>query len=74
MFSDAIAKNVAYVIGSAFFADGTGTNCMRLNFTHPEDDKIVEGVKRLSNVVEKWGKEKTKVAKGQEELEVITGV
>jgi 2-aminoadipate transaminase len=74
MFTDAIAENVAYVIGSAFFADGTGTNCMRLNFTHAGDDQIVEGVKRLSKVVEKWGEERTKAPKGPEDQEVITGV
>jgi len=74
MFTDAIAENVAYVIGSAFFADGSGTNCMRLNFTHAEDEKIVEGVKRLSHVVEKWGREKTKDSRELKEKEVITGV
>jgi 2-aminoadipate transaminase len=73
MFSDAIAENVAYVIGSAFFADGTGTNCMRLNFTHAGDDQIVEGVKRLSHVVEKWGNDKTKSPTPGDQ-EVITGV
>ncbi len=73
MFSDAVAKNVAYVIGSAFFADGSGTNCMRLNFTHAGDDQIVEGVQRLANVVEKWGKERA--VKGEpEEQEIIPGV
>ncbi|MEA3559483.1 MAG: PLP-dependent aminotransferase family protein, partial [Candidatus Thermoplasmatota archaeon] len=72
MFQDALAENVAYVIGSAFFADGTGTNCMRLNFTHSEDDKIDEGVKRLAKVVERWG-EANKNVNGEPE-EVIPGV
>ncbi|MBN1540232.1 MAG: PLP-dependent aminotransferase family protein [Candidatus Thermoplasmatota archaeon] len=73
MFSDAIAQNVAYVIGSAFFADGSGTNCMRLNFTHPADDMIVEGVKRLAGVIGTWGKAKAREQLPREE-EVITGV
>ncbi|MFW3146552.1 MAG: PLP-dependent aminotransferase family protein [Thermoplasmatota archaeon] len=73
MFSDAIEENVAYVIGSAFFHDGSGTNCMRINFTHADDDKIVEGVKRLSNVVERWGREKSTEGKITQK-EVITGV
>ncbi|MGA1872283.1 MAG: PLP-dependent aminotransferase family protein [Thermoplasmatota archaeon] len=74
MFNDAIEQNVAYVIGSAFFADGSGTNCMRLNFTHPGDDKIVEGVKRLSVVIEEWGRTKAKDLEVPAEQEVITGV
>lgn len=74
MFHDAIAENVAYVIGSAFFADGSGSNCMRLNFTHADDDKILEGVKRLSGVVERWGREKVDKGPGVGEGEVITGV
>lgn len=74
MFHDAIKENVAYVIGSAFHADETGTNCMRLNFTHADDDKIVEGVDRLARVVELWGKEKVDKAEPIEEKEVITGI
>ncbi|MGA1821445.1 MAG: PLP-dependent aminotransferase family protein [Thermoplasmatota archaeon] len=68
MFQDAISENVAYVTGSSFFADGTGHNCMRINFTHAGDEQIVEGVKRLSTVIERWGKRKEGSA------EVITGV
>jgi 2-aminoadipate transaminase len=74
MFHDAIAENVAYVIGSAFHADGSGTNCMRLNFTHADDDKIVTGVERLSGVIEKWGKEMVDKAEPTKEKEVITGI
>lgn len=74
MFHDAIAENVAYVIGSAFHADGSGTNCMRLNFTHADDDKIVIGVDRLAKVVEKWGKEMVDKAEPTKEKEVITGI
>lgn len=74
MFHDAIQENVAYVIGSAFHADGSGTNCMRLNFTHAGDDKIVEGVGRLSNVIEKWGKQMVDESPEPKIEEVITGV
>ncbi|MFO8051136.1 MAG: PLP-dependent aminotransferase family protein [Thermoplasmatota archaeon] len=72
MFQDAIAENVAYVIGSAFHADGTGTNCMRLNFTHPDDDKIDVGIERLSRVVERWGR--ANITGKKEPEEVIPGV
>lgn len=51
MFHKAIEQNVAYVVGSAFYPNGKGTNTMRLNFTHPSDDKIEEGIKRLGNVL-----------------------
>jgi 2-aminoadipate transaminase len=74
MFHDAIAQNVAYVIGSAFHADGSGTNCMRLNFTHAEDEKIVAGVGRLATVIEKWGKQMVDRAEPTKEKEVITGI
>jgi 2-aminoadipate transaminase len=72
MLTDAIAENVAYVTGGAFFADGSGTNCMRLNFTHPADDRIVTGVQRLAKVIERWGKERA--GSEQNKSEVITGV
>jgi 2-aminoadipate transaminase len=73
MFQDAISRNVAYVTGSSFFADGSGQDCMRINFTHPEDERIIEGVKRLSEVIEKWGGEK-KATDKTVKREVITGV
>jgi hypothetical protein len=47
---------------------------MRLNFTHADDDKIVEGIGRLSNVVEKWGKQMVDEATEPKKDEVITGV
>ena len=68
MFQDAVSEKVAFVTGKSFFADEAGNNTMRLNFTHPDDDKIVEGVQRLARVIETWGK------KGMGEEEVITGV
>ena len=51
MFQQALAKNVAYVIGSAFYPDGSGRNTMRLNFSYPTDEDIIEGVKRLAGVI-----------------------
>jgi 2-aminoadipate transaminase len=42
---------VAYVIGSGFFADGSGKNTMRLNFSFPSEAEIDEGIKRLARVV-----------------------
>lgn len=51
IFPKVVEKNVAYVVGSAFYPNGKGLNTMRLNFTHPTDEKIEEGIKRLGNVL-----------------------
>lgn len=57
LFPKAVEQNVAYVVGTAFYPDGKGLNTMRLNFSHPSDDKIEEGIKRLGNVLhEELGK------------------
>jgi 2-aminoadipate transaminase len=51
LFYEAIEQNVAFVIGAAFHCDGSGTNTMRLNFSYPTKEDIVEGVKRLAKVI-----------------------
>ncbi len=53
MLSEAIKERVAYVHGASFFVDGSGTNTMRLSFSHPPNDRIEEGIKRLGRVIEK---------------------
>ncbi len=45
---DAIARGVAYVPGGPFFVDGSGRNTMRLTFAKESDERIREGVARLS--------------------------
>ena len=53
MLIDAIEKKVAYVVGSAFYANpARGKSKMRLNFTHPANDKIPLGIKALAGVIE----------------------
>lgn len=42
---------VAFVPGKAFFADGSGLNTMRVNFTSCGPDKIREGVSRLGGLI-----------------------
>lgn len=42
---------VAYVPGTAFFADGSGTGAMRLSYCYPTPERITEGVRRLAGVV-----------------------
>ncbi len=53
MFQEAIKEKVAYVHGAAFCVDGKGYNCMRLNFSNTEDDKIEIGIKRLAKIIKK---------------------
>ncbi|HAF07244.1 MAG: Aminotransferase class I and II [candidate division TA06 bacterium 32_111] len=56
MFKLAIDKNVAYVVGSAFYAHGQKHNSFRVNFSYPTKEEIVEGVKRLSEVISEYVK------------------
>jgi 2-aminoadipate transaminase len=49
----AIAENVAFVPGAAFFADGSGRNTFRLNFSNASPARIKEGVRRLGTVLER---------------------
>ena len=51
MLPRAVAKNVAYVPGEGFYANGTGKNCMRLNFSFVEPEKIRRGIEILAEVV-----------------------
>ncbi|MBD3368594.1 MAG: aminotransferase class I/II-fold pyridoxal phosphate-dependent enzyme [Candidatus Eisenbacteria bacterium] len=53
LFYEAVEENVAFVIGSAFHCDEGGKTTMRLNFSYPTKDDIVEGVKRLARVIDK---------------------
>jgi 2-aminoadipate transaminase len=52
MMPRAIAARVAYVPGTGFYADGTGRSNMRLNFSFSAPDRLREGVRRLSGVME----------------------
>lgn len=51
IFADAIKAKVAYVPGASFCVDGCGKNCMRLNFSNTDDNKIEEGIKRLAKII-----------------------
>jgi 2-aminoadipate transaminase len=52
LFDYAIKESVAFVIGEAFFYDGTGQNKLRVKYSFMDDDKIVEGIKRLAKAIE----------------------
>lgn len=64
MFHSAIEKQVAYVVGTAFYPDGGGRNSFRMNFSYSSKAEIEEGVKRLSEVISSW--------KGDREASIIT--
>ncbi len=51
MFPRALEKKVAYVIGSAFYVDGSGRNEMRLCYSVVDEATIDEGIRRLAEVV-----------------------
>jgi len=51
MLERAIKKGVAYVPGEAFYAHRDVKNTMRLNFTYVDEDKIMEGIKRLAETI-----------------------
>jgi len=47
----ALEKNVAYVPGGAFFPNGGHENTFRVNYSNMSEERIVEGVKRLGEVL-----------------------
>jgi 2-aminoadipate transaminase len=53
MLTTAIEEKVAYVPGPAFYANGGGTCCMRLNFSFASDDEIRTGMARLGNALKR---------------------
>lgn len=64
LFRSAIEKQVAYVVGTAFYPDGGGHNSFRMNFSYSSMAEIEEGVKRLADVIRNW--------KGQQDSSIIT--
>ncbi len=51
MLPRAVTARVAYVPGTAFFADGSGSRHLRLSYCYPPPGRIVEGVHRLAGVL-----------------------
>ena len=48
----AVENLVAYVPGTAFYADDRGRDEMRLAFCYPTEERIVEGIRRLGRVLD----------------------
>ncbi|TDT30994.1 PLP-dependent aminotransferase family protein [Naumannella halotolerans] len=51
MLPRAVSNRVAYVPGTAFYADGLGTRNMRLSYCFPTPERILEGTRRLGDVL-----------------------
>lgn len=47
----ALDHGVIYVAGEAFFVDGSGRNLVRLSFSAPSPERILEGVRRFAAAV-----------------------
>ncbi len=47
----ALEKKVAFVPGGSFFPNGGNENTFRLNYSNMTEEKIVEGIQRLSEVI-----------------------
>ena len=51
MLPRAVSARVAYTPGTAFYADGLGSRNMRLSFCFPTPERIIEGTRRLGEVI-----------------------
>ena len=51
MLPRAVTELVAYTPGTAFFADGTGRQNLRLSFCYPTPENIQIGIRRLATVI-----------------------
>ncbi|MGI9556680.1 MAG: PLP-dependent aminotransferase family protein [Solirubrobacterales bacterium] len=51
LLAKALGENVAFVPGEAAYADGRGTNSMRLNFSGSTEKDIEEGIRRIGSVI-----------------------
>ena len=51
VLKECVERNVAYIPGGAFYPQGGHENTCRLNFSNMSEDKIVEGIKRMGEVL-----------------------
>ncbi|MCX7921466.1 MAG: PLP-dependent aminotransferase family protein [Clostridia bacterium] len=51
VFNRAMEERVAFVPGMPFYTDNKGDNTVRLNFSNSNEEKIEEGIKRLTKVL-----------------------
>ena len=51
MLEQALKKNLAFVPGGSFFPEKNRENTLRLNFSNMPEERIIEGVRRLAEVL-----------------------
>ncbi|MCM3674668.1 PLP-dependent aminotransferase family protein [Peribacillus simplex] len=51
IFTECLKNNVACVPGVPFFPNGTQKNTLRLNYSNMPEDQIIEGMKRMGDVL-----------------------
>lgn len=51
---DALKQKVAFVPGGAFYPLGDKKNFLRLNYSNMPEDRIIEGIKRLGDVLKSY--------------------
>jgi 2-aminoadipate transaminase len=55
LFYMAVEEKVAFVPGDVFYPEGFQKyNTMRINFSYPSKNEIIEGLRRLSSVIKKY--------------------
>lgn len=57
LFNKSIEENVAFVPGEVFYTSSKATNYMRLNYSNARPEKIFEGIRILSTIIEKEAKQ-----------------
>lgn len=57
LLGEAINRNVAFISGKEFFADGSGRNTMRLNFSNSDEARIDKGISILAELIKQKIKE-----------------
>ncbi|HZY65574.1 MAG: PLP-dependent aminotransferase family protein [Actinomycetota bacterium] len=67
MLPRAISRNVAYVPGEGFYAGNEGKNCMRLNFSFVEPEKIRRGIELLAEVIRDHMKLRSDLERGSQQ-------
>jgi 2-aminoadipate transaminase len=60
LFEEAVKQNVAFVPGKPFYADGSGENTLRLNFSNADEETITEGISRLGRCMDAFIQQKAK--------------